>query len=41
MKSYAAVVYLHVNGHNNIQTNLMFSKMHLTPVSYVWKRKEL
>ena len=32
MKSYAAAVYLHVIGHNNIQTNLMFSKMRLTPV---------
>ena len=32
MKSYAAVVYLRVIGHNNIQTNLVFSKMRLTPV---------
>ena len=32
MKSYAAAVYLRVIGHNNIQTNLMFSKMRLTPV---------
>ena len=32
MKSYAAVVYLRVIGHNNIWTNLVFSKMRLTPV---------
>ena len=32
MKSYAAVVYLRVISHNNIWTNLMFSKMRLTPV---------
>ena len=32
MKSYAAVVYFCVTGHNNIQTNLMFSKMRITPV---------
>ena len=32
MKLYAAAVYLRVIGHNNIQINLMFSKMRLTPV---------